>query len=92
MNMTGKVLAKAQVGEAVLTWEVTKVETNETARQEGKGLEASQHAGAIQRGKPEKHQMQQQPKPNPKLRLKQQSNQQHEPKPEPRSTPARRCD
>jgi len=89
-DMMAKVLAKARGGKAAPTVEVRKKGRNETARQNGEGLEAAQHAGQMQGGEPEKRQLQQQPKPKPKLQLKQQSEQQHEPKPKPTPTPARR--
>lgn len=75
---TSKVLATARVGEAALTQEGSTEERNETARQDGQGLGASQHTGAMQCGEPKKRQLQQQAKPNPKAQLKQQPEQQHE--------------
>jgi len=88
-DMTAEVLAKLSVGEAAPTQEGSKDERNKMARLDGKGLGATQHAGAMQGGEPEKRQLQQHPKPNPKQQLKQQSEQQHEPKPKPRTTTAR---
>jgi len=46
--MTGTVLAKVRVGEAAPTQNGRKNERNKTARQDGAGLGASQHAGAMQ--------------------------------------------
>jgi hypothetical protein len=89
-DMTANVLATARAGEAALTQEVRKEDRDETATQDGKGLGASQHSGAVQGSKPEKRQLQQQPKPKPRLLLKQQSEQRHKPKPKPTPTPARR--
>jgi hypothetical protein len=67
--------------------EVREEERDKTARMDGGGLEASQHADTTQEGGPEKHQpvhqLQQQPKPG--LQLKLQPKPQHEPKTKPKS-------
>jgi len=89
-DMTAKVLANARVGEAALIQEGRNDKRNETARQDGESLGASQHAGAIQGGMPEKGHLQQQSQP--KLQLKQQSEQQHTPIPKLTPTLARRWD
>jgi hypothetical protein len=63
---------------------------DKTARQDGGGLEASQHAGAMHDGEPEKHQLLQQekePKPKPQLQLTLQPVSRHEPKLKPKPTP-----
>ena len=87
-DMTADVLAIARVCEAVPAQEARMEGTDETASQDGGGLEASQHAGATQDGEPEKPQLlQQQQKPKPKLQLTLQPEPQHEPKPKPKSTP-----
>jgi len=91
--MTAKVLAKARVREAAPTQEEGTDKRNETARQDGGGLGVSQHATAVQGGKPEKRQLlPQQAKRKPKLQLRQQpeQQQQHEPRPKPTLAPARR--
>jgi len=63
-------------------------ERDETARMDGRGLEASQHADTPQEGGPEKRQkLRQQPKP--RLPLKVQPNPQHKPKPKSAPTPVR---
>ena len=80
-DLTVKVLAKARVGKAAPTQECRKDKRNNTARLEGERLGASQHAGAMHGGEPEKRQLQQQLKPEPKLQLEQQSEKQREPKP-----------
>ena len=60
-----------------------------TAKMDGGGLEASQHADTTQEGGPEKRQqLQQQLKP--KLQLKLQPKRQHEPKPKLAPAPSRR--
>jgi len=88
--MTAKGLATVRVGETAPTQEARKDERDETARQDGEGLGASQHAGAVQGGEPEKRQLQQQPKLKTQLQLKQQLEQQHKPKHKPTPTQARR--
>jgi hypothetical protein len=56
--MTAKVLAKATVGEASLTKKVEMEEWDAIAHQDGRGLESSQNAHAMQGCKPEKRQLQ----------------------------------
>jgi len=90
IDMTAEVLGNAQVCEAAPALEARKEERDETASQEGGGLEASQHARPMQHGEPEKCQLQQQPKPKHKVRLKHHHKQQSEPKPKPTPTSARR--
>jgi len=65
-------------------------ERDENPRQDGGGLEASQHAGATKDGETEKCQLLQQqkePKPKPKLHLTVQPSPRHEPKHKPKLTP-----
>jgi len=64
-------------------------ERDKTARLDGGGLEASQHADTTQEGGPEIHQ-QLQKQPKPRLQLKLQPKPQHEPKPKSAPTPTRR--
>jgi len=64
-------------------------ERENTARMDGCGLEASQHADASQEGGPEKHQQLLQPL-KPRLQLKLQPKPQHAPKPKSVPTPTRR--
>jgi len=62
-----------------------------TARTDGGGLEASQHADTTREAGPEERQQpQQHPNPKPKLQLKLQPKPQPAPKPKPAPTPARR--
>jgi len=83
-NMIAKVVKGVAPGQ-----EAREKERDKTARMDGGGLEASQHAATTQEGGPEKHQqLLQQPKP--RLQLKLQPNPQHEPKPKSAPTPARR--
>jgi len=89
-DMTAKVLAKTRVGEVAPAQEGRNDTRNESAREDCEGLEASQHAGAMQGGEPEQCQLQQQLKPKPKVQLKQQSEQQDKPKPKPTPTPTKR--
>lgn len=89
-DMTVKGLATPGVGEAAPTQQAGREGTAETARQGGGDLEASQCAGTMQDGEPEKGQRQQRPKPKPKLPLNQQPEPQHKPKPRSTPTPARR--
>ena len=87
-DMTVEVLAKGGVCVVAPAQNARKEGRDETARQDGGGLEASQHAGATQDGEPEKCQLpQQQQKPKPKLQLTLQPEPRHEPKPEPKPTP-----
>ena len=82
----------------MITWVMTCVapgqearekQRDKTARMDGGGLEASQHADTTQEGGPEKHkQLQQQLKP--RLPLKMQPKPQEEPKHKSAPTPARR--
>jgi hypothetical protein len=82
-NMIAKVVKGVAPGQ-----EAREKERDKTARMDGGGLEASQHADTTQEGGPEKHQqLQQQPKP--RLQLKLQPKPQHEPKPKSAPTPAR---
>jgi len=68
--------------------EAREKERDKTAKMDGSGLEASQHADTTQEGGPEKRQqLQQQLKP--KLLLKLQPKPQHEPKPKLAPAPAR---
>jgi hypothetical protein len=95
MDMTVEVLAKANVHEEAPPQEAGMEGRDNTATQDGGGLKASQHAGAMQDGAPEKRQLlQQKQKPKPKLQLTLQPEPQHEPKPKLQPTPmlARRCD
>lgn len=89
--MTTDVLVKSRVGNAAHAQEVRKKESDETARWDGGGLEASQLAGATQDGELEMRQLQHHPKLQPKLKLqlKQKPEQQHEPNHKPAPTPAR---
>jgi len=64
-DMTVEVLAQAGMGKAAPAQEARKEERGETARQDGGGLEASQHVGATPDGEPEERELQQQPNPNP---------------------------
>jgi len=91
-DMTPEVSANARVGEAAPAEEGRKEERDETAKQDSRGLETSQHAGATQDGEPEKCQLQQQAKlkPKPKLQHKQQPEPQHQPNSMPTPNPARR--
>jgi len=64
-----------------------ETERDKTAKMDGEGLEASQHADIMQEGGPEmRRQLEQQPEPN--LRLKLQPKLQHQPKPKSAHTPA----
>jgi len=87
VDMTVEELAHARVREAAPAQEGRKEGRDETARQDGGGLQTSQHAGATQDGGPEKHQLQQQQKPKPKLLLTLQPEPPHEPNPQPKPTP-----
>jgi len=78
VDMTVKVLTWGRVRKAALTQEARMEESDETPRQDGRGLEVLQHAGATKGGEPEKHQLQQQPHAKPKLQLKQQYEEQYE--------------
>jgi len=83
-NIIVKVMKEVAPGK-----EAREKERDETARMDGGGLEASQHADTPQDGGPEKsQQLQQQPKP--RLPLKVQAKPHHAPKPKSASTPARR--
>jgi len=85
-NMITKVMKGVAPGQ-----EARKIERDKTAKMDGGGLEASQHADSMQEGSPEKRQqLQQQPKP--KLLLKQQPKQQHKPKPKLAPEPTRRLE
>jgi len=69
------------------------IEREVTARTDGGGLEASQHADTTREEGPEEPQQpQQHPKPSPKLQLKLQFKPQPSPKPKSAPTPARRWD
>jgi hypothetical protein len=61
------VLCKSSVQDAALANAARKEGRDETARQDGDGLETSQHAGAMQDGEPENCLPQQQSKCKPKL-------------------------
>jgi len=74
---------EAKVGEVALAREARTEERDETATQEGSGLEASQHAGTTQDGEPEKRQLQQRPKLKPRVQRKEQPEPQHKPKRKP---------
>ena len=63
-DMMAEVLANARLCEAARAQEARRDGTDETARQDGGGIEASQHVGATQDGEPEKrHLLQQRQKP-----------------------------
>jgi hypothetical protein len=74
-NLSAKVMKEVAAGQ-----EAREKERDKTARIDGGGLEASQHADTTQKGGPEKYQqLQQQPKPRPQPKL--QPKPQHEPRP-----------
>ena len=77
-DMTAQVMATARVSKAAPPPETRKKERDETVKQDGEGLVASQHAGAVQDGQLEEPELQQQQKPKPRLQLKQQCKQQPE--------------
>jgi hypothetical protein len=57
-DVTAKVLATARAGEAAPTQEPRIEERDKTARHDGEGVAATQHAGEVQGGEPEKSQLQ----------------------------------
>ena len=86
MNMIAKTMKGVAQGQ-----EEREREREVTARTDGGGLEASQHADTIQEEGPEEWQQPQQyPKPKPKLQLKLQPKPQPMPKPKSAPTPAQR--
>jgi len=88
VDITAEAPVKARVREAAPAQEVRKEAIDETTRQDGGGLEASQHEGAMQDGEPEKHQLlRRQQNPKPKLQLTLQPEPRHKPKSKPKPTP-----
>jgi len=86
-DMTAQVLTETRVRGAAPAQEGRMEGREVTARQDWGGLEASQHAGAMQDAEPEKRRpLQQQQKPKRKLQLILQPEPQHEPKPKPKPT------
>ena len=86
MNIISKTMKGVAQGQ-----EKREREREVTARTDGGGLEASQHADTKREEGPEEHQQpQQQPKRKPKLQLKLQPTPQPTPKPKSAPTPARR--
>jgi hypothetical protein len=83
-NMVAEVRKGAAPGQ-----EATEEERDKTARMDGGGLEASQHADTTQQGGPEKCQQQRQLQPKPRLQLTLQPKPQHEPKQQSAPTPGR---